>query len=85
MVKSVLLILNPPYQKDNQREERSYSWAASHQGHEQDEWKPPVVLTQLDDKEQVIVREMLRQGTGALARNDDSVRGCADNLELETG
>ena len=62
MVKSVLPIPNPPDQKYTQGE------GDSQQGHEQDEWEPPVDLSQLDENEQLIVREMLRQEAGAFAR-----------------
>lgn len=44
--------------------------------------KPPVGLSQLEENEQLIVREMLRQEAGAFARSDDDV-GCVENLELE--
>ena len=43
---------------------------------------PPVDLSQLEEKEQRIVREMLRQEAGAFARNDDDV-GCVEKLELD--
>ena len=69
-------------QKYTQGEEKSYSAVTSHQDDEQDEWEPPVELSQLEENEQLIVREMLRQEAGAFARNDDDV-GCVENLELE--
>ena len=82
MVKSVLPVPNPPNQKCTQGEEEPYSEVTSHQGHEQDEWEPPVDLSELEENEQLIVREMLRQEAGAFARNDNDV-GCVENLELE--
>ena len=82
MVKSVLPIPNPPDQKYTQGEEKSYSAVTSHQDDEKDEWEPPVELSQLEENEQLIVLEMLRQEAGAFARNDDDV-GCVENLELE--
>ena len=82
MVKLVLPIPNPPDQTYTQGEEIPYSGVTSHQGDEQDEWEPPVDLSQLEENEQLIVREMLRQEAGAFARNDDDV-GCVENLELE--
>ena len=82
MVKSVLPIPNSPNQEYTQGEEKPYSEATSHQGHKQDEWEPPVDLSELEENEQLIVREMLRQEAGAFARNDDDV-GCVENLELE--
>ena len=39
-------------------------------------------MSQLEENEQLIVREMLRREAGAFARNDDDV-GCVENLELE--
>lgn len=39
-------------------------------------------MSQLEENEQLIVREMLRQEAGAFARSDDDV-GCVENLELE--
>ena len=59
MVKSVLPIQNPPDQKYTQEEEKSYSGVTSHQGDEQDEWEPPVDLSQLEENKQLI-DEMLR-------------------------
>ncbi|CAH3162778.1 unnamed protein product, partial [Pocillopora meandrina] len=47
-----------------------------------DGWEPPVDLSQLEDNEQLIVHEMLRQEAGAFARNDDEV-GCVENLVLD--
>ena len=82
MVKSVLPIPNPPDQKYSEGEEKPYFGATSQQGHEQDEWEPPVDLSQLEENEQLIVREMLRQEAGAFARSDDDV-GCVEDLELE--
>ena len=82
MVKSVLPIPNPPDLKYTREEEEPYSEDTSHLGHEQDEWEPPVDLSQLEENEQLVVREMLRQEAGAFARNDDDV-GCVDNLELD--
>ena len=82
MVKSVLPISNPPDQKYTQGEEKSYSAVTSRQDDEKDEWEPPVELSQLEENEQLIVLEMLRQEAGAFARNDDDV-GCVENLELE--
>ena len=81
MVKSVLPIPNPPDQKYTQGE-KSYSAVTSHQDDEQDEWEPPVELRQLEENEQLIVREMLRQEAVVFARNYDDV-GCVENLELE--
>ena len=80
MVKSVLPIPDPADQKYAREGEEPYYEATSHQGHEQDEWEPPVDLSQLEENEQLSVREMLRQG--AFARNDDDV-GCVENLELD--
>ena len=82
MVKSVLPIPNPPDQKYTQGEEKPYSGVTSHKGDEQDEWEPPVDLSQLEENEQLIVREMLRQEAGAFSGNDDDVC-CVENLELE--
>ena len=82
MVKSVLPIPNPPDQKYAQEEEKPYSGATSQQDHEQGEWEPPVDLSQLEENEQLIVREMLRQEAGAFAISDDDV-GCVENLEFE--
>jgi len=82
MVKSVLPIPNPPDQKYTQGEEKPYSGATSQQDHEQDEWEPPVDLSQLEENEQLIVREILRQEAGAFARSVDDVV-CVENLELE--
>lgn len=82
MVKSVLPVPNPPNQKCTQGEEEPHPEVTSHQGHEQDEWEPPVDLSELEENEQLIVREMLRQEAGAFARNDNDV-GCVENLELE--
>ena len=82
MVKSVLPIPNPADQKYTQGEEKSYSAVTSHQDDEQDEWEPPVELSQLEENEQLIVCEMLRQEAGAFLRNDHDV-GCVENLELE--
>ena len=81
MVKSVLPIPNPPDQKYTQGEEKPYSGATSHQGDEQDECEPPVDLSQLEENEQLIVREMLRQEAGAFARDNDDV-GRVENLQL---
>lgn len=39
-------------------------------------------MSQLEDNEQLIVHEMLRQEAGAFARNDDEV-GCVENLVLD--
>ena len=55
MVKSVLPIPNPPDQKYTQGEEKSYSAVTSHQDDEQDEWEPPVELSQLEENEQLIL------------------------------
>ena len=82
MVKSVLPIPDPADQKYAREGEEPYYEATSHQGHEQDEWEPPVDLSQLEENEQLSVREMLRQEAGAFARNDDDV-GCVENLELD--
>ena len=82
LVKSVLPIPNPPDQICTRGKEKPYSEATSHQGHKQDEWEPPVDLSQLEENEQLIVREMLRQEADAFARTDDDV-GCVENLELE--
>ena len=71
-----------PNQKYTQGEKKPYSGATSHQGHEQDEWEPLLDLSKLEENEQLIVREMLRQEAGAFARNGDDV-GCVENLELE--
>ena len=56
MVKSVLPIPNPPDQKYTQGEEKPYSGATSQQGHEQDEWEPPVDLSHLEENEQLIAK-----------------------------
>ena len=80
MVKSLLPIPVPADQTYIQKEETA--GATSHEGQKQDEWVPPVDLSQLEEKEQRIVREMLRQEAGAFARNDDDV-GCVENLELD--
>ena len=82
MVKSVLQIPNSPDQKYTRGEEKSYSAVTSHQDDEHDEWEPPVELSQLEENEQLIVREMLRQEAGAFAKNGDDV-GCVENLEPE--
>ena len=71
MVKSLLPIPVPADQTYIQKEETA--GATSHEGQKQDEWVPPVDLSQLEEKEQRIVREMLRQEAGAFARNDDDV------------
>jgi len=81
MVKSVLPIPNPPDQKYTQGEEKPYFRATSQQGHEQDEWEPPVDLSQLEENKQLIVCKMLRQEAGAFARSNDV--GCVENLEPE--
>ena len=80
MVKSLLPIPVPADQTYIQKEETA--GATSHEGQKQDEWVPPVDLSQLEEKEQRIVREMLRQEAGAFARNDDDV-GCVEKLELD--
>ena len=82
MVKSILPNSNSPEQKYTQGEEKPYSEVTSHQGDEQDEWKPPVDSSQLEENEQLIFREMLQQEACAFARNDDDV-GCVEDLELE--
>ena len=82
MVKSILPIPSLPDRTYTREEEELYSEATSHQGHEQDEWEPPVDFSQLEENEQLIVHEMLRQEAGAFARNDDDV-GCVENLELD--
>ena len=82
MVKSVLPIPNPPDQICTRGEKKPYSEATLHQGHKQDEWDPPVDLSQLEENEQLIVREVLRQEAGAFGRTDDDV-GCVENLELD--
>ena len=76
IVESVLPIPNPPEQKCTQGEEEPYSGVTSHQGEEQDEREPQVDLGQLEERERLIVREMLRPEAGAFV-------GCVDNLELE--
>lgn len=81
LVKSVLPIPNTP-DSYSRGDEDFYPEATLHPGQEQDGWEPPVDLSQLEDNEQLIVHEMLRQEAGAFARNDDEV-GCVENLVLD--
>ncbi|PFX27046.1 Transposon Ty3-G Gag-Pol polyprotein [Stylophora pistillata] len=81
-VKSVLPIRNTLDQKYSRRVEEPYFKATLNPSHEQDGWELPVDFSQLEDYEQLIVREMLRQEAGAFARNDDDV-GCVENLVLD--
>lgn len=60
MIKSVLPIPDPLDQKYTQGKEKPYCGATSHHN-EQDVWEPSVELSLLEENEQLIVCEMLRQ------------------------
>ena len=44
-------------------------------------WEPPIDLSHLEEDEQSVVREILREEADAFARDENEV-GCIDNLEL---
>lgn len=59
-----------------------YKSESSQLKQEKGQWDPPVDLSHLPCEQQRIVKEMLREESGAFAIDDDDI-GCAEDLELE--
>lgn len=66
-VKSVLPISDPQNQDNVQKEDSIEAPLLAEQP--QEAWDPPVILSHLDNKQQAIVHDMLRQEAGAFTRN----------------
>ncbi|KAL9956081.1 hypothetical protein ACROYT_G037504 [Oculina patagonica] len=68
---------------ETRSEATSYEWGPSQPEHGKAQWTPPVDLSHLSSEQQVIVKEMLREESGAFATDDGDI-GCAKHLKLET-
>ena len=79
MVKSVLPLPKLQDQEGGQEEESAEVPPSMEQTEEL--WQPPIDLSHLEEDEQSVVRETLREEAGAFARDENEV-GCIDNLEL---
>ena len=63
-------------------EATSYEWEPSQPKQSKAKWTPPVDLSHLSSEQRVIVKEMLREESGAFAIDDGDIR-CAEHLKLE--
>lgn len=63
-------------------EATSYEWEPSQPEQSKAKWTPPVDLSHLSSEQRVIVKEMLREESGAFAIDDGDI-GCAEHLKLE--
>ena len=62
-------------------EATSYEWEPGQPNQGEGQWTPPVDLSHLSSEQQLIVKEMLREESGAFATDGDI--GCAKHLKLE--
>jgi len=63
-------------------EATSYEWERCQPDQGEAQWTPPVDLSYLSSEQQLIVKEMLREESGAFATDDGDI-GCAKHLKLE--
>ncbi|KAL9967048.1 hypothetical protein ACROYT_G025206 [Oculina patagonica] len=80
-----------PFEAEQKQEEEegetgieatSYEWGPSQPEQGEAQWTSPVDLSHLSSEQQVIVKEMLREESGAFATDDGDI-GCTEHLKLE--